>query len=160
MRNFQFWENVKKGPGCWDWTGPRLPTGYGIVYIRRHPFYAHRISWELANGRLIPDGLQICHHCDNESCVNPDHLFLGTQKENMEDMIKKGRGSLNQPHFGEQNGNSKLTTLEIHEIRETYKNAPRKIRIKRGALSEIARKYQITPTMVLLIVRNKFWKDI
>jgi hypothetical protein len=84
----RFWEHVEKLPddGCWVWTGSRLQSGYGTFDKGR----AHRFSYALANGP-IPDGLHICHRCDNPPCVRPDHLFAGTRVDNMQDAIAKGR---------------------------------------------------------------------
>lgn len=87
----RFWPKVQKGDGCWEWQGSRLPHGYGHLTIPgRGVPYAHRISWELTHGE-IPDGLWVLHHCDNPPCVRPDHLFLGTAQDNVDDSIRKGR---------------------------------------------------------------------
>jgi len=76
--------------GCWEWQKALNPNGYGKAYFNGKLRQSHRISWILHRGK-IPVGLFVLHHCDNPICVNPDHLFLGTQKDNMHDMIAKGR---------------------------------------------------------------------
>lgn len=80
--------------GCWLWTGGTVqPGGYGVFAPRTSPqTTAHRVSWMLFVGP-IPDGLQVCHHCDVRLCVNPDHLFLGTSQDNHSDMVRKKRGT-------------------------------------------------------------------
>ena len=86
-----FWDNVNMTGNCWLWQGGKTDSGYGIVSASPNPWRtAHRVAWELTNGP-IPKGLFICHHCDNRLCVRPEHLFLGTAKDNLRDAIKKGR---------------------------------------------------------------------
>jgi hypothetical protein len=100
--------------GCWNWSGVISRYGYGIIGSRRRTMRAHRISWLLFNGP-IPDGLFICHKCDNKRCVNPDHLFLGTCKDNVVDHWNKGG---HQNVFGEEHYNAKLTDIQVEDIKD------------------------------------------
>lgn len=91
----RLWSKVPvRGDGCWEFAGAKSHKGYGQLPIWRDgrsiPRSAHRLSWELANGP-IPAGMSVLHRCDNPPCVRPDHLFLGTQSDNMQDMVAKGR---------------------------------------------------------------------
>jgi len=92
----RFWSRVDKSHGkepqsnCWVWTGGLDAEGYGVFYIGNKRWQAHRFAWELAHGP-IPCGQKICHRCDNPPCVREDHLFCGTQRENVLDAARKGR---------------------------------------------------------------------
>ncbi len=84
--------------GCWIWMGCVDKKGYGDIERHGKKAKAHRVAWELANGRAVPDGLLVCHSCDIPSCVNPSHLWLGTNQQNLADAGRKGRLSINHHH--------------------------------------------------------------
>lgn len=103
--------------GCWIWTGSKLESGYGMVRCEQgHYIRVHRASWIVHRGP-IPDGLLVCHRCDVPLCINPDHLFLGTSKDNTQDMIKKGR-KVTCP--GESNPASKHKEDDVKRAREMF----------------------------------------
>ena len=104
----QFWPHVKKTDGCWIWMAGKTSAGYGTMCRHKKRLYAHRISYELHCGK-IPKGKHVLHKCDNPSCVNPEHLFLGNPLINAHDKIRKGR----QP-----GAKACLTDKEIAEIRK------------------------------------------
>lgn len=89
-KSIKFWSRIDKTEYCWNWTGPVSNRGHGCVTIDRIPMTAYRYSWLLHNGP-VPDKLYVLHKCDNRLCVKPDHLWLGTQSDNMQDMVSKGR---------------------------------------------------------------------
>ncbi len=113
------------------WEGAHSSVGYGKLWDGEIVELAHRVSYRLHKGD-IPDGLYVCHKCDNRACVNPDHLFLGTATDNMQDMISKGRG------YTPREANSKLTKAQVDEIRAMPKKLPF------GALTDIAARYGLS----------------
>jgi hypothetical protein len=112
-RGERFWSKVQKTDGCWSWMANRTIDGYGVLRLGDKNQRVHRIMWELTYGP-IPVGLNVLHHCDNPGCVNPEHLFLGSQKDNGEDMSRKGRAPR-----GERQGGHKLTEAHVRKIRES-----------------------------------------
>lgn len=156
----RFWAKVKKTDTCWLWAASTCGIGYG--QIGNGPAgsgcsMAHRYSYEIHKGP-IPKGLCVCHKCDNTRCVNPDHLFLGTNHDNIKDMIKKGRHIKGAKiggtkRSGELSHNSKLTEKDIIEIRKYY--AKNYITLK-----YLAKKYGVNFVHIGNIVRNKSWQHI
>lgn len=132
------------GPnGCWLWTGRTLPKGYG--QLGRHD-YAHRVSYELHKGP-IPEGKRVCHSCDTPRCVNPEHLWLGTQAENLQDMAMKGRSTR-----GASNPQAKLTEQHVHEMWDMHMIGARQ--------KEIAAKFGVHAQYVSLIFSGRRWRHI
>lgn len=99
---------------CWEWEGHVITDGYGHIRVGKTMALTHRIAWEIANGP-IPDGVLVCHRCDNPPCVRPDHLFLGDDAANAADRDEKGRLG---PRVGEFNGNAKLSESDVVAIRQ------------------------------------------
>ncbi len=130
--------------GCWAWVGPQDKDGYGLVNVGGKLKRVHRLVYESTHGD-IPDGLLVCHRCDEPSCINPEHLFLGSPRENVVDSVKKGRSRL-----GELNGGAKLTWNDIEEIRREFLLGARR--------KKIARKHKISYSQACQIIRGTFWK--
>lgn len=132
---------------CWEWrsksgTGKRAYTSY-----KNKAWSASRLAWTLSFGE-IPDGLCVCHICDNPPCCNPNHLFLGTQQDNVDDRERKGRNKL--PHsLGEEHGQSKLTEVQVLSIRKEY--------VAGETYRSLAKKYGVTFGAIRNIVKYRTW---
>ena len=150
----KFWEHVQKTDGCWLWIGARNSEGYGYLRFNYAQLRAHRVSWELHFGP-IPDGLFVLHHCDNPPCVNPSHLFLGTNGDNMLDAINKGYaigGSEKGRCAGEKNSHAKLTKAQVKEIRVRLRN------YRRGLVVQLAKEFGISKSTIMSIWKERSWK--
>jgi hypothetical protein len=142
----RFWSRIEKSKNhdaCWIWIGSCTSRGYGQICINGKMFSAHRVSWMVHFGK-IPDGLHVLHHCDNKKCVNPDHLFLGTNDDNIRDKINKGRQSR-----GTKVGNSKLNDKQVKEIRNLIKEGHEQ--------REIASLYGVSQATINYIHVGKLW---
>ena len=120
----RFWSKVdrRSNDECWNWLGTSHgQSGYGTLETGGKSRYAHRLAYSFVYGK-IPPGLCVCHHCDNPSCCNPEHLFLGSHGDNIADKVKKGRQAkgLATNIAGSDNWNSKLSELDVLEIRRLY----------------------------------------
>jgi len=147
----RFWNKVNVGDldDCWEWQGSKSFDGYGRLSVSGKTIASHRISWVISNGK-IPKDLCVLHRCDNPGCVNPNHLFLGTRKDNVYDAMRKNRRANVQ---GENAGNSKLTEKDVISIREEY---------RAGGISQnqLARKYNVTQANIWMVIHRKSWWHI
>lgn len=137
--------------GCIPWTGYLDKDGYGnicLVGTGRQHGRAHRYAYERATGQPIPDGMVVCHRCDNRYCVNPEHLFLGTPNDNTADMVAKGRN-----RFGEKSIHAKLTEESVRTIVRRY---------RAGGITqrELAHEYGVDQTAISLIMRGQNWRRV
>lgn len=140
---------VIRSDGCWGWKNKALSSGYAVVNCgANNPKLAHRISWIIHNG-AIPKGLWVLHRCDNPICTNPEHLFLGTPKDNTVDMMTKGRKKW---AIGVERWNAKLSNENAKEIKL----------LLRGDLSQyyIAKRFNVSRGTIQDIFRGKTWKHI
>lgn len=147
----RFWSHVNKNGanGCWEWS-PRNKARYGRIKVNKtdknHGSAAHRVAYEVFVGP-IPKGMEVCHTCDNGYCVNPKHLFLGTHRDNMDDMKRKGR---KYGLTGEFSSSAKLTWEQVNTIRSI-----------KGLYSaqELAKDFNVCARTIRNIWNNKVWKD-
>lgn len=140
---------LKHQNGCWIWRKPFNKQGYGKIKIGQKYHFAHRYSWFLHYGP-IPTGFFVLHKCDNPSCVNPAHLFLGTHVENMKDMRLKERQCR-----GVEKPKAKLTPESVRKIRKLFVPSSRRF----GA-SALGRMFGVSNTVVKMVIKGRIWKHI
>jgi hypothetical protein len=146
----RFWRQVRKTNNCWFWTGSPNGKGYGSINLggrNKNTVFAHRFSYEIHKGP-IPEGLVVMHSCDNPACVNPDHLSVGTHKDNTQDMVRKGRargGSLK----GEANCKALLTEEKVRYIRGS-----------KDTHASLARELQVSAVLIGKIRRRQLWRHL
>jgi hypothetical protein len=141
----RFWTKVDKGGDCWEWTGARHPQGYGLIRTMTGMNRAHRVSYEISNG-AIPTGLMVRHKCDNPSCVNPEHLAIGTALDNVHDRVARGRSA---DRRGERHPLAKLNSVSVEHIRASP--------LPGKSLAEI---FGVSQASVSLIRSNKRWSRL
>lgn len=144
----RFWEKVDRSGECWNWTGTIYTASgklsYGKICVKNKQLLAHRVSYELAHGP-IPEDKDVLHRCDNPLCVRPDHLFLGTHADNMQDMVQKGRMHLR--------NHTKLTAEKVIAIRQRYSS---------GGItqSQLAKEYEVKLDCIDRVINRRTWKHI
>jgi predicted XRE-type DNA-binding protein len=144
----RFWKkvNIREFDKCWNWQAGYYSSGYGAFSLKGKNHRAHRIAWEFTYGS-IPQDMYVCHHCDNPGCCNPNHLFLGSQSDNMKDrMIKK-------PNKGEENGFHKLTEKKVREIKQYLEE-------KSLSQQQIANIYKVHQATISLIKTGRYWSHV
>lgn len=145
--------SIDESTGCWDWQGYRR-KGYGFMSVgsrldqtkRQKP--AHRLSYEIFVGN-IPPGLMVCHKCDNPGCINPKHLFLGTNQDNVNDREQKGR---NNHYFGESDPNAILTTRDVLDARKARTNG--------ATFRGLAHQYGVHVNTITRAVKGATWAHL
>ena len=142
----RFWAKIEKGDDCWLWTGATRGGGYGTFKYCGRTVSTHRYSYELFVGP-IPDGLYVLHRCDVRACVNPAHLFLGTNADNLRDMVEKRRGNIGQRH-----GMSKLTDDDVRAIRIACADGESR--------ASVAKRYPVHRSGIEKVVNGISWRHV
>ncbi len=154
----RFWVKVQKSDGCWLWIGAGAKFNgerYGTLNYRGRHYGAHQIAWIITHG-VIPDSQYVLHTCDNKLCVRPDHLFLGTQIDNIKDMVSKGRSRMqSQPWTilrGSQQNQAKLSEIDVLEIKKSLSNGIQK--------SVLAKQFGVSHSCISSIAFGRRWKHV
>lgn len=143
----RFLNHVHKTDTCWIWTGAKKGQNYGSFSLKGKDYRAHRISYKIFISEY-DNNLNVLHKCDNSLCVRPDHLFLGTHKDNMMDKVNKNRQS---KLSGESCPAHKLTESEVIEIKQSFKKK------YRGLFKDLAKKYKVSSGCIEDIYHGRTW---
>lgn len=153
----RFMAQIDNSGSCWEWTGTRHRQGYGWFGMGGKKIMAHRAAYTLFVGP-IPKGLLVCHRCDNPSCANPEHLFLGTYRDNNRDCVAKGRhiapsGPCPEKGLpGESNPNAKFTAGSVREMRQLFAEGSR--------IADIARRFSVSWSGAEHAIKGRSWKHL
>ena len=150
----RYWPKVIKSDGCWEWAASRGKYGHGQFYLDGRMMRATHFAIIL-EGSDVPSGMQVCHHCDNPPCVNPDHLFIGTQADNNRDRHQKGRTFI---HSKEQF--QRMQLLTARKRRMFTDDQIRYIRNCDLTGAELATKHGVNPSTISFIRRRKTYVDV
>lgn len=146
QRKATFWDRVAKGHGCWEWQGARDGYGYGALSVNGRVELAQRFAWEITHGP-ISAGFVVRHKCDNPPCVRPDHLELGTRRDNQQDMVQRGRSAR-----GEKNHLARMTADLVVEVRH--------LAAAGVSIAEIERRTGISYNALHCAITRKTWKHV
>lgn len=145
----RFWSKIAiaESDQCWNWLAGCGKAGYGSLTIRQKRWTSHRFAWTITNG-TIPDGLFICHSCDNRKCCNTSHLFLGTAADNVRDAVSKNRNA-----SGEKSSSAILTEQQVREIRKRY---------AQGGITTygLGDEYGVSFTTIHAVITRRSWKRV
>jgi hypothetical protein len=143
-----FWERVDKSGECWIWLGRVAGKGYGQITTKWFTTeIAHRIAYMLEVGP-VPDGMLVCHHCDTRLCMRPSHLFIGTDRDNVQDMLRKGRSN----RVGEANPCARVTEEQVTRLRALHRSGL--------SVTECANRVGMTTANAYTIVKGLTWKHV
>lgn len=143
-----FFDKVDKTDGCWEWTAYKNKKGYGQFFFNNAIIGAHRVSLILA-GQTIPSGCHVLHQCNNPSCVNPEHLYIGTNDDNVADKMRENR---QWRPIGEKHHKTKLINQDILRIRDMHRCGARQV--------DIASWFNVTKTVIWHIIHRKTWTSV
>lgn len=144
-----FWSKVEITEACWEWQAGKFQNGRGSFKWRGRNVQAYRIAWQMFNGRELRPGEYVLHHCDNPGCVRPDHLFTGTDLDNVRDKIAKGR---ERSARGDEHYQAKLTAETVQEIRRRFKAGERN--------SDLAKEFGVTRATICDLIYRRTWDHI